>query len=193
MEARQTQSKLSRKPLETSNLCAIRFNCQDIKFHQCVQLARFENDRTISFIPSKTELKLSILKQKADGNLVSLRVPYIIYIYIHQNDFNVTLEHVCQVCVHSCLLLEHRVKCWVIDVDDSMTLRSPRPKCFYSVKNGNNATSHLSPFKNDKCKSSDVSRVVHRCTEARWRVWAHELSAQHPREAFDLGRGSWQT
>ena len=37
---------------------------------------------------------------------------------IHQNDFNVTLEHVCQVCVHSCLLLEHRVKCWVIDVDD---------------------------------------------------------------------------
>ena len=77
MEARQTQSKLSRKPLEKSNLCAIRFNCQDIKFHQCVQLARFENDRTISFIPSKTELKLSILKQKADGNIVSLRVPYI--------------------------------------------------------------------------------------------------------------------
>ena len=84
-------------------------------------------------------------------------------IYIHQNDFNVTLEHVCQVCVHPCLLLEHRVKCWVIDVDDSMTLRSPHcPKCFYSVKNGNNATSHLLSFKNDKCKSSDVSRVVHR-------------------------------
>ncbi len=24
---------------------------EDIKFHQCVRLARFENDRTISFIP----------------------------------------------------------------------------------------------------------------------------------------------
>lgn len=24
---------------------------EDIKFHQCVRLTRFENDRTISFIP----------------------------------------------------------------------------------------------------------------------------------------------
>ena len=24
---------------------------EDVKFHQCVRLARFENDRTISFIP----------------------------------------------------------------------------------------------------------------------------------------------
>lgn len=24
---------------------------EDMKFHQCVRLARFENDRTISFIP----------------------------------------------------------------------------------------------------------------------------------------------
>lgn len=24
---------------------------EDIKFHQCVRLARFDNDRTISFIP----------------------------------------------------------------------------------------------------------------------------------------------
>ena len=24
---------------------------EDVKFHQCVKLSRFENDRTISFIP----------------------------------------------------------------------------------------------------------------------------------------------
>ena len=31
---------------------------QDIKFHQCVRLARFENDRTISFIPPDGEFEL---------------------------------------------------------------------------------------------------------------------------------------
>uniref|UniRef100_A0A6V1S3S6 MHD domain-containing protein n=2 Tax=Heterosigma akashiwo TaxID=2829 RepID=A0A6V1S3S6_HETAK len=31
---------------------------QDIKFHQCVKLARFENDRTISFIPPDGEFDL---------------------------------------------------------------------------------------------------------------------------------------
>lgn len=31
---------------------------EDIKFHQCVRLARFENDRTISFIPPDGEFEL---------------------------------------------------------------------------------------------------------------------------------------
>lgn len=31
---------------------------EDIKFHQCVRLARFENDRTISFIPPNGEFEL---------------------------------------------------------------------------------------------------------------------------------------
>merc|ERR1719453_609754 len=31
---------------------------EDIKFHQCVRLARFENDRTISFIPPDGEFDL---------------------------------------------------------------------------------------------------------------------------------------
>ncbi|RYE83342.1 MAG: hypothetical protein EOO65_04105 [Methanosarcinales archaeon] len=31
---------------------------QDIKFHQCVRLARFESDRTISFIPPDGEFEL---------------------------------------------------------------------------------------------------------------------------------------
>ena len=30
----------------------------DVKFHQCVRLARFENDRTISFIPPDSEFEL---------------------------------------------------------------------------------------------------------------------------------------
>ena len=33
-------------------------NLEDIKFHQCVRLARFENDRTISFIPPDGEFDL---------------------------------------------------------------------------------------------------------------------------------------
>jgi AP-1 complex subunit mu len=31
---------------------------EDIKFHQCVRLARFENDRTISFIPPDGEFEM---------------------------------------------------------------------------------------------------------------------------------------
>ena len=31
---------------------------EDMKFHQCVRLARFENDRTISFIPPDGEFEL---------------------------------------------------------------------------------------------------------------------------------------
>ena len=31
---------------------------EDIKFHQCVRLARFETDRTISFIPPDGEFDL---------------------------------------------------------------------------------------------------------------------------------------
>lgn len=31
---------------------------EDVRFHQCVRLARFENDRTISFIPPDGEFDL---------------------------------------------------------------------------------------------------------------------------------------
>jgi AP-1 complex subunit mu len=31
---------------------------EDVKFHQCVRLSRFENDRTISFIPPDGEFEL---------------------------------------------------------------------------------------------------------------------------------------
>lgn len=31
---------------------------EDVKFHQCVRLSRFENDRTISYIPPDGEFEL---------------------------------------------------------------------------------------------------------------------------------------
>jgi AP-1 complex subunit mu len=40
----------------TSRIKAVEL--EDIKFHQCVRLARFENDRTISFIPPDGEFEL---------------------------------------------------------------------------------------------------------------------------------------
>ena len=43
-------------PLTASRGKAIEM--EDVKFHQCVRLARFENDRTISFIPPDGEFEL---------------------------------------------------------------------------------------------------------------------------------------
>lgn len=40
----------------TSRIKAVEL--EDVKFHQCVRLARFENDRTISFIPPDGEFEL---------------------------------------------------------------------------------------------------------------------------------------
>ena len=40
---------------------------EDIKFHQCVRLARFENDRTISFIPPDGEFELMSYRLNTQG------------------------------------------------------------------------------------------------------------------------------
>jgi AP-1 complex subunit mu len=45
----------------TQNVPAARgkaIEMEDVKFHQCVRLSRFENDRTISFIPPDGEFEL---------------------------------------------------------------------------------------------------------------------------------------
>lgn len=47
---------------------------EDVKFHQCVRLSRFENDRTISFIPPDGEFELMSYRLNTH---VSLR--FIIY------------------------------------------------------------------------------------------------------------------
>uniref|UniRef100_A0A8C1DAU3 Adaptor related protein complex 1 subunit mu 3 n=1 Tax=Cyprinus carpio carpio TaxID=630221 RepID=A0A8C1DAU3_CYPCA len=58
---------------------------EDVKFHQCVRLSRFENDRTISFIPPDGESELmsyrlnttarSQFKSRSTANNVSILVP----------------------------------------------------------------------------------------------------------------------
>lgn len=43
---------------------------EDIKFHQCVRLARFENDRTISFIPPDGEFDLMNYRLRCERHRV---------------------------------------------------------------------------------------------------------------------------
>ncbi len=40
---------------------------EDMKFHQCVRLARFENDRTISFIPPDGAFDLMCVSPRCDA------------------------------------------------------------------------------------------------------------------------------
>ncbi|KAL0703824.1 hypothetical protein Bca4012_070249 [Brassica carinata] len=66
---------------------------EDIKFHQCVRLARFENDRTISFIPPdgafdlmtyRLSTQVRNVKYCADGSLLaqSKSLSYIIFVQV---------------------------------------------------------------------------------------------------------------
>lgn len=51
---------------------------QDIKFHQCVRLAKFENDRTISFVPPDGEFDLITYRMQCPlKSLFSLNIDYI--------------------------------------------------------------------------------------------------------------------
>ena len=50
---------------------------EDIKFHQCVRLARFENDRTISFIPPDGEFELMRYRVTDNVNLPFRIVPAV--------------------------------------------------------------------------------------------------------------------
>jgi len=45
---------------------------EDIKFHQCVRLARFENDRTISFIPPDGEFELMSYRLNTQVSAIEL-------------------------------------------------------------------------------------------------------------------------
>lgn len=59
----------------TSRIKAVEL--EDIKFHQCVRLARFENDRTISFIPPDGEFELMSYRLNTQGNLINLIILYL--------------------------------------------------------------------------------------------------------------------
>ncbi|XP_078010184.1 AP-1 complex subunit mu-1 isoform X3 [Phascolarctos cinereus] len=48
---------------------------EDVKFHQCVRLSRFENDRTISFIPPDGEFELMSYRLNTHNSSISPHTP----------------------------------------------------------------------------------------------------------------------
>ncbi|AOA65356.1 AP-1 complex subunit mu-1-Iike [Komagataella phaffii CBS 7435] len=64
------------------------FGLEDIKFHQCVRLAKFENDKIITFIPPDGEFELMTYRILSPPNLV----PLILVDYKLQNHSNTRLE-----------------------------------------------------------------------------------------------------
>lgn len=51
---------------------------EDLSFHQCVRLTRFENDRTISFIPPDGEFEL--MKYRLNTNVCDLFYGAVIHL-----------------------------------------------------------------------------------------------------------------
>jgi AP-1 complex subunit mu len=47
---------------------------EDVKFHQCVRLSRFENDRTISFVPPDGEFELMSYRLNTQVEDFSLKI-----------------------------------------------------------------------------------------------------------------------
>ena len=43
---------------------------EDVKFHQCVRLSRFDNDRTISFIPPDGEFELMTYRLNTEVSIL---------------------------------------------------------------------------------------------------------------------------
>ena len=67
-EMNQTQTTRKKKAVDI----------QDIKFHQCVRLAKFENDRTISFVPPDGEFDLITYRMQCPlKSLFSLKIDYV--------------------------------------------------------------------------------------------------------------------
>ena len=67
-EINQTQTTRKKKAVDI----------QDIKFHQCVRLAKFENDRTISFVPPDGEFDLITYRMQCPlKSLFSMKIDYI--------------------------------------------------------------------------------------------------------------------
>ena len=47
---------------------------EDVKFHQCVRLSRFDSDRTISFIPPDGEFELMSYRLSTEVNLRIIKI-----------------------------------------------------------------------------------------------------------------------
>lgn len=64
---------------------------EDVKFHQCVRLSRFETDRTISFIPPDGEFELMSYR-------LNTQVKPLIYVEsIVENFSNTRMEYMIKV------------------------------------------------------------------------------------------------
>ena len=57
---------------------------EDVKFHQCVRLSRFENDRTISFIPPDGEFELMSYRLNTHVRLLTLSILHL-YLFCAAN------------------------------------------------------------------------------------------------------------
>ncbi len=51
---------------------------EDVKFHQCVRLSRFESDRTISFIPPDGEFELMSYRLQSHVRILANKISFII-------------------------------------------------------------------------------------------------------------------
>lgn len=67
---------------------------EDVKFHQCVRLSRFENDRTISFIPPD-----------GDSELMSYRLNTTVSICIKLYNFMTCFISLCLMLIYPSLFL----------------------------------------------------------------------------------------
>ena len=68
---------------------------EDVKFHQCVRLSRFENDRTISFIPPDGDFELMSYR-------LNTHVKPLIWIESHiERHSHSRVEYLIKVCVGS--------------------------------------------------------------------------------------------
>ena len=65
---------------------------EDVKFHQCVRLARFENDRTISFIPPDGEFELMRYRSTSNVKLPLRIIPQVNEIGTSQVSYVVTVK-----------------------------------------------------------------------------------------------------
>ncbi len=77
---------------------------EDVKFHQCVRLSRFENDRTISFIPPDGEFELMSYR-------LNTQVKPLIWVESDVRSHSGSrIEFTLKVCLHATSVLP----CWPV-------------------------------------------------------------------------------
>ena len=109
---------------------------EDVKFHQCVRLGRFENDRTISFIPPDGEFELMSYR-------LNTQVKPLIWVESEvRNHSGVRMEFVLKVslaCLHFSFLLDFHLMstlgstkctdnaCFIPHISNTYKSLGPRP------------------------------------------------------------------